>query len=66
MPKQPENCNKVRLVLPREAIEEYQIIYKRLYGREISYQEAQSQGVELLNLYKAVYRPIRKEWVKLK
>lgn len=50
-------------MLPREAVLEYQDIYKSLHGSEISYEQAEEQGSELIQLFQAVYRPIPKSWV---
>ena len=50
-------------LLPREAILEYQEIYKKEYGEDISFEDAQRQGIKLLTLYQAVYQPIKKEWI---
>lgn len=55
---------EARAVLPREAILEYQLLYKKIYGKEISYEQAHSQGMDLINLFKVIYKPIRKEWVR--
>lgn len=49
-------------MLPKKAIEEYRKIYKEQYGKEISYAEAEEQGTKFLSLFKAIYRPIPKEW----
>jgi len=46
------------MILPKEAVLEYQQIYKDQFGTEISYDEALKQGTELINLLKIVYRPI--------
>jgi len=51
-------------MLPREAILEYQEVYKKQYGKEISYEEATEQSNELVELFKNIYRPIPKAWVK--
>lgn len=52
------------ILLPTEAIVEYQALYKQEYGQDISYEEAQRQGLKLLNLYDAIYRPVKKNWIK--
>ncbi|MBI4226177.1 hypothetical protein HY612_03635 [Candidatus Roizmanbacteria bacterium] len=53
-------------MLPKKAIDEYKTIYKKVYGEVISDAEALEQGTRLLNLFKAVYRPIPKQDVKKK
>lgn len=51
-------------VLSKKAVEEYQEIYKKTYGEEISYEQAAQQGMGLLRLFKIIYRPINKRWIK--
>lgn len=51
-------------VLSRKAVEEYQMIYKKTFGEEISYDQALEQGIRLLRLMKMIYSPIKKEWAK--
>lgn len=48
--------------LPEEAIREYQEAYKKVKGKTISYEEALTQTKELFTLFKAIYKPIKKEW----
>jgi|GEM_PF-4837452 len=38
--------------IPKEAVKEFQEMYQRKYGKELSWKEAESQAMELLNLYK--------------
>lgn len=42
--------------LPKEAIEEFKVLYKKEYGLELSDEEASRQANKLVDLYKAVYR----------
>lgn len=51
-------------MLSQKAIDEYKVIYKNKFGKEISDSEALEQGTRLLNLFKAVYKPIPKSWLK--
>lgn len=51
-------------MLPKEAILEYQAMYKRIFGQDISYADALEKGTELIKLFQVVYKPIRKEWIK--
>jgi hypothetical protein len=44
-----------------EAVKEYQKIYKKQFGKEISKDEARLQGGKLIQLFKVIYRPIPKE-----
>ena len=41
-------------------LKEYQILYKKLYRKEISPEEARKQVHSLLCLIKEVYKPIKK------
>ncbi len=41
-------------MLTKEDIEEYQQIYKKVYGEEISFEEAMVQGRRLLNFFKLI------------
>lgn len=52
---------KSSLMLSKKAVLEYQQIYKKEYGEEITYQEALKQATRLLMLFKAIYRPIKRE-----
>lgn len=47
-------------MLSQKAITDYQAIYKKVYGKEISYEDAHREGVILLKLMKITYRPIPK------
>lgn len=44
--------------LSDKAIEEYQNIYFKEFGEQISKEEARKQGTSLVNLYKLIYKPI--------
>lgn len=50
--------------LPKEAIIEFQQIYKKVYKTEISYEFAEIQAIRLFSVVKATYQPIKKEWLK--
>jgi len=45
-----------KLMLSKQAIEEFQTIYIKTYGQDISLKEAESKGLALLRLYKAVLK----------
>lgn len=47
-------------MLSKQAIVEYQEIYKEVYGEEISYRKALNRGTRLLRLLRAIYKPIPK------
>ena len=55
--------NNKHSLLPEGAIEEFKQIYKAEYGKDISDAEALELGINLLNAYDAVYRPVKKEWL---
>jgi len=52
--------------LSEEAIEKYKKIYKKKFRKEISNEEAQKQGVQLINLVRTVYKSsnIKKQQLK--
>lgn len=47
-------------LLSKKAVNEYQKIFLREFGKPISYEEANSQGVRLLRLFKIIYQPLPK------
>jgi hypothetical protein len=49
-------------MLSKQAVMDYQKIYKQTFGEEISYEEAERQGIRLLRLFRIIYRPIPKGW----
>jgi hypothetical protein len=50
-------------MLSKQAVEEYQEIYKKEFHEEISFAEAEEQASRVLNLFKIIYKPIPKEWL---
>jgi len=42
-------------MLPKEAIEEFKVLYQKRYGQDISDEEASRRANNLVNLYKLVY-----------
>ena len=48
-------------ILSQKAVTDFQAAYKKENGREISYDEAQRQGLQLLRLFQLIYRPIPKD-----
>lgn len=51
-------------VLSQKAVTDFQAAYKKVHGKDISYDEAQRQGLQLLRLFQLVYRPISKGIMK--
>lgn len=49
-------------MLSEQAIKEFQAIYKKEFGEDISYAEASEKGTKLIRLFKIIYRPIPKGW----
>lgn len=45
--------------ISNDAIKEFQQLYKKEFGQEITIVEARKQGERLLQLFKIIYRPIR-------
>lgn len=43
----------------KEAIEEFQQIYKETYGKEISFDEASEKASKLLKFFNIIYKPIK-------
>lgn len=44
--------------LTREQVEKFQDIYKKKFGKEISYQDALAGGISLVRMMEIVYKPI--------
>jgi hypothetical protein len=42
-----------------KSVLEFQRIYKKNFGAEISFDEAREQGMRLLELFKIVYKPLK-------
>lgn len=51
-------------MLPKEAILEYQQIYKRLYGVDLTFEEAAKLAHDFMQFFKTIHRPLKKSWVK--
>ena len=47
-------------ILSQKAVVDYQAAFKKVHGRDISHDEAQRQGLQLLRLFQLIYRPIPK------
>ena len=52
-------------MLKRQAIIEYQEIVKKVCKLDISFDEATIQANKLLNLFRAVYKPLPINWQEL-
>jgi len=51
-------------MISKKALEEFKKIYKEEFGEKITDREAVSLGTNLLTMFSAVHRPIKKEWLK--
>lgn len=59
MGQQRQNRLK-EMVLSKKAIKEFKVIYKKEFGKDISDEEANTKGLELLRFFKLIYKPIPK------
>ncbi len=50
-------------MISKEALNEFKKIWKKEFGTDISDVEALDKATRLLNLFKAVYKPIKKKWL---
>ncbi|MCK9320957.1 MAG: hypothetical protein M0P32_03020 [Bacteroidales bacterium] len=48
-------------MLTDEQIKNFQVIYKKSFGKEISREDAYEKGIKLLNLMSAIYKPMSEE-----
>lgn len=48
-------------MLSRKAIKEFKQIWKEKFNEEISDEEAKRKGLNLLHLFKLIYRPILRQ-----
>ena len=51
-------------MISEEALEEYKKMYKDEFGTDITDEEAMEQATSLLTMMNAIYRPIKREWLK--
>lgn len=49
------------VILSDKAIKEFQGLYKKRFGKEISREEAYEQGVKLIRLTELIYKPMTKQ-----
>lgn len=50
-------------MLSDKALQEFKRIWKEEFGEDISDEKATEEGINLLTMFDAIYRPIKKEWV---
>lgn len=51
-------------MISEQALREFKQIWKEEKGGEISDELAIEEAINLLTLYNAIYRPIKKEWLE--
>jgi hypothetical protein len=51
-------------MLSDKALEEFKKIWREEKGEDISDEKAAEEAINLLTLMDAVYKPIKKEWLK--
>ena len=51
-------------MLSNKSLEEFKKIWREQFGEEISDEKAAEEAINLLTIMDAVYRPIKKEWLK--
>ena len=51
-------------MISKKALQEFKTIWEKEFGSPISDKSAIEQSTSLLTLLDAIYKPIKKEWVK--
>ena len=51
-------------MLSKDAINEYKQIYQDEYGVSISDKEAAEKALNFLKVFKLIYQPVSKNWIK--
>ncbi|MDD2785995.1 MAG: hypothetical protein PHS79_03825 [Patescibacteria group bacterium] len=49
-------------MISNEALQEFKKIWREQFGEDITDAKALEEGINLLTLFNAIYRPIKKEW----
>lgn len=47
-------------MLSSKEITKFQLLYKKRFNRDISYEEAMEKGIKLVHLMKIIYKPMSK------
>ena len=50
-------------MVSKKALEDFKMVWKKEFGEDIPDDFAMAQATNLLTLFNAVYRPIKKEWL---
>lgn len=53
-------------MLSDKALRDFQGVWKKEFGQDIPYEEAEMQATSLLRLFNLIYKPIPKEWINEK
>ena len=48
-------------MLTNDQVKQFQALYKKRFGKEISTQDALEQGIKLVRLMEIIYQPMTKE-----
>jgi hypothetical protein len=51
-------------MLSDQALKEFKEIWRKQFGEEISDERAVELGINLLNLFDHIYRPVPREWME--
>jgi len=51
-------------LITQKALDDFKVIWKEVYGEEISDEFALQHAFVLLNFTNLIYRPLKKEWVE--
>jgi hypothetical protein len=50
-------------MISQKALEEFKEIWHQQFGEDISNKKATEEGINLLTMFNAIYRPIKEQWV---
>lgn len=50
-------------MLSKQALDEFKAIWKAEFGEDVPDDVATEEAINLLTMFNAIYRPIKKEWV---
>ena len=51
-------------MISKKALDEFKKIYKEEFGKKITDEKDVDLGTNLLTMFNAIYRPIKKSWIK--
>ena len=51
-------------MISKEAIKDFKAIWKKKFNEDISDEKAADEAINLLTMFNAIYRPVKKEWLK--